>query len=139
MKKRLWLTMSLLLVTVLIISGCASKAIKPLTDDEKDTMIEIALNHPEVSKWLETASVNSTEVGWVTIAWGDSQAVGWYRMDYEDIADGSPPSDITYITDKVTIHPQIYIRVGEPVRMFISVAFDRETKKVVHVELLPGR
>ena len=139
MGKGLWLAASLLVVMILVVSSCTSKAIKPLTDDEKNTMVEVALNHPEVSKWLEGSDVYSTEAGWVVIAWEGSQAVGWYSFDYEDIKDGEPPSDIAYVTDDVTINPQLYIRVGEPVRLFVSVIFDRDRKEVLAVELQPGR
>jgi hypothetical protein len=133
------------LITILIIilgssfGGCTPKGIKPLTDDEKAVMIEIALAHPEVEKWLETADKYTTEVGWVAIGWHDGKATGWSRLDYEEIADGNLPSDITYPGETVTIHPRVNIRVGEPVRLFIYVAFDRETKEVVDVQLAPGR
>jgi hypothetical protein len=133
------------LITILIIilgssfGGCTPKGIKPLTDDEKAVMIEIALAHPEVEKWLETADKYTTEVGWVAIGWHDGKATGWSRLDYEEIADGNLPSDITYPAETVTIHPRVNIRVGEPVRRFIYVAFDRETKEVVDVQLAPGR
>ncbi len=140
MIKRLWLVASLLLIMALLVGGCGNpKAIKPLTNTEKNTMIEIALNHPEVSKWLEEPSVYKIEVGWVGLGWSDSKATGWHPLDYEEIADGNLPSDRLYLSQTVTIHPQVYIRVGEPVRLSISVAFDRDTQEVVHVELLPGR
>ena len=139
MKKKLWLVTSLLVAVALLAGGCASKAIKPLTNTEKNRLIEIALNHPEVSKWLKEPSVYKIEVGWVGLGWSDSKATGWMRFDYEEIADGNLPSDRRYLAERVTIYPEVYIRVGEPVGMFISVAFDRETKEVVHVELQPGR
>lgn len=102
-------------------------------------MVKIALAHPDVSKWLEETDVYSVEVGWVVIAWDGSKAVGWYWMDYEDIKDGSPPSEITYARDDVTINPQIYIRVGDPARMFISAIFDSDREKILTVEIQPGR
>jgi hypothetical protein len=139
MKNRLCLVVSLLLVTALVANGCATKTIKPLTDTEKDRFVEIALNHPEVSKWLETASVYETEVGWSAIGWKDSKAVEWHRLAYEDIADGNLPSGTAYLAPVVTIHPDVYLRIGEPVRLHIHVAFDREAEKVVNVELMPGR
>ncbi len=126
-------------MVALLAGGCASKGIKPLTGEEKDRFIEIALNTPEALRYLEDESKYEIEVRWVALGWEDSKAVEWHPLDYEEIADGELPSDRLYIAPSVTIHPEVYIRVGEPVRMFISVAFDRETQEVVNVELLPGR
>jgi hypothetical protein len=131
---------SLLVSVSLIAGGCGGpKPIKTLTDEEKSAMLEVAMANPEVSGWLEEADEYSTEARWVVIAWEDSRAVGWYWMEYEDIKDGTPPADIAYVTDDVTINPEIYIRIGEPARMFISVIFDSEKKKVLSIQLQPGR
>ena len=140
-RKGLWLATSLLVVVALLVGGCVghSKGIKPLTDDEKDRLVEIALNTPEALRYLENESKYEIEVTWVALGWKNSKAGEWHPLDYEEIADGNLPSDRLILAESVTIHPQVYIRVGEPVRMSISVAFDRETEKVVHVELLPGR
>ena len=86
-------------------------------------MVETTLAHPEVLKWLEETDEYKTKVGWVVIAWEDSKAVGWYMMEYEDIKSGEPPSNIAHVTDDVTINPQLYIGIGEPTRLFISVIF----------------
>ena len=139
MKNRLWVVTSLLVIVALLVGGCASKGIKPLTDEEKSTMIEVALAHPEVSKWLETADVYSTEVGWSAVGWNDSRATGWAHLEYEEIADGNLPSDRTFPSESTSIHPDVHIRVGEPAGKHIHVAFDRETREVVAVQLMPGR
>ncbi|MFC1992634.1 hypothetical protein ACFLV3_02335 [Chloroflexota bacterium] len=95
--KRVWLTASLLLVMTLVVSGCASKGIEPLTEIEKEAMVDIALNHPEVMTWMGGLGTYVTEVEWATIGWNDAgKATGWTRLDYEDIADGNLPSDIAY-------------------------------------------
>lgn len=140
MKKGLWLVAGLLVIATLLVGGCGQpKGIKPLTDEERDRFIEIALNTAEALRYLENESKYEIEVRWVALGWEDSKAVEWHPLDYEEIADGNLPSDVLYLSQTVTIHPEVYIRVGESVRMFISVAFDRDTEKVVHVELLPGR
>ena len=140
MKKMLWPIVSLLVLTSLLMGGCTSKAIKPLTDDEKETMIEIALAHSEVSKWLKTADVYSTEVGWSAVGWNDSEATGRAILEYEEIADGNLPSDRAFpAKQRVTINPEVRIRVGEPAGKHLYVAFDREKKEVLAVQLAPGR
>ena len=120
--------------------GCTQKGgIKPLTDDEKSVMTEIALAHPDVSKWLETADVYSTEVGWSAVGWNDGEATGRAILQYEEIADGSLPSDRAFPAQRTTINPEVHIRIGDPTRMFLYVAFDREKKEVLAVQLAPGR
>ena len=142
MNKNHMLLSVLITIFITVLGGsfaCTQQGIKPLTDDEKAAMVEIALAHPEVKKWLETADKYTTEVGWAAIGWRDGKATGWSRLDYEEIADGNLPSDRAFPGETVTIHPRVNIRVGEPVRLFIYVAFDRETREVVDVQLAPGR
>ena len=139
--KKLLMTVAAVLLLVLASSfiGCTQKGIKPFTDDEKSAMIEIALAHPEVSKWLETADVYSTEVGWCAVGWNNSKATGWVRLKYEEIADGNLPSDKAFPSEFTSIHPDVHVRIGEPAGKHIHVAFDREKKEVVAVQLMPGR
>ena len=133
------------LITILIIilgssfGGCTQKGIKPLTDDEKAAMIEIALAHPEVQKWLETADVYSTEVGWSAVGWNNGEATGRAILQYEEIADGNLPSDRAFPAQRATINPEVHIRVGETARMHLYVAFNRDKKEVLAVQLAPGR
>ncbi len=140
MKRLHFLTAALFITVAVLAGGCGGlKAIPPLTEDDKDAMIEIALTDPQVSGWLNEADEYTAEERWVVIAWEDSKAVGWYRTQYEDIKDGKPPAGIAYVTDDVTISPELYFRIGEPVRMFISVVFDNSMKKIISVEPQPGR
>jgi hypothetical protein len=131
---------ALFLIAVVLAGGCGGpEAIKPLTEEDREQMIEIALADPEVTKWLQETDEYSVEERWVVIAWEDSKAVGWYWMDYEDIKDGTPPEEIAYVTDDVTISPELYFHIGEPARMYISVVFDSDMKKILSVQLQPGR
>ena len=140
MRRALWLAAILLLLAALLVGGCGNpKAIKPLTDEEKDRFIEIAQNTPEALRYMENESNYETEVDWIGLGRRGSVSVETHRFDYEEIADGNLPVDRLYFSESLTLHPHVYIRVGEPVRMFISVAIDRETEEVLNVELLPGR
>jgi len=127
---------SLLLLMALLVASCVEypKRIKLLTDNEKDRLIEIALDTPEVSKWLKNGSIYKAEVGWIAIVWKNSEAGEWHVLDYEEVANGSPPQ---YIPESATIYPSVLIRVGEPEQVHVHVAFDQETEQVVLVELLP--
>jgi len=139
MRQRLWLAISLLVVIALLMGGCASTTIKTLTGSEKNTMVRVALAHPEVAKWLETAEVYGVEVGWSIVSWNNSEATGWARVAYEEIADGSFPPDKLFPPESTSIHPDVLIRLRVPVGMHIHIAFDRKTIEVVAVQFLPGR
>jgi hypothetical protein len=138
-KYLLWSALILIIILAGSFIGCIQKGIKPLTDDEKATMIEIALAHPEVLKWLETADVYSAEVDWSAVGWNNSAATGWAHLEYEEIIDSSLPSDRVFPSERTSINPDVHIRVGEPAGKHIHVAFDRENKEVVAVQLMPGR
>lgn len=139
MRKRLWIALSLLVAMTLLVVGCDSKVIKPLTNNEMNSMIETALAHPEVSKWMGETSVYKIEVGWAAVGWSESEATGWARLEYEEIADGNLPTDRVFPSERVTINPDVYIRDGVPTRLHIHASFDRETGEVVAVQLMPGR
>lgn len=140
MAKRFYLPVILLISIAVLIGGCGGpEAIKPLTEEDREQMIEIALANPEISKWLQETDEYTVYERWVVIAWEDSKAVGWYWMDYEDIKDGTPPEEIAYVTDDVTISPELYFHIGEPARMYISVIFDSDREKILSIQLQPGR
>jgi len=139
-KRGLGLIAALLVTVTVLAGGCGGpEAIPPLTEDDKNAMMEIALADQQVSKWLDEADGYTVDERWVVIAWEGSKAVGWYWMEYEDIKDGTPPADRKYVTDDVTISPELYFHIGEPARMFISVIFDSDMEKIISVEPQPGR
>ena len=120
--------------------GCGGPiGVEPLTDNDVNNMIEIAVKHPEVLELLEENEEYTTQTSWYVIAWEESKAVGWYRMDYEDIADGTPPDAIAYVTEDVTINPELTLIVGKPTRLFISVFFSTNKKEVLDVQPFPAK
>ena len=90
-------------------------------------MIEIALAHPEVSKWLETADVYSTEVGWSAVGWNDSEATGWARLEYEEIADCKSLRQGQYQHLNFSIFDEIFPFAG---RVVVSGSRKREGKNI---------
>jgi len=135
--KGLWVAASLLVVIVLLVGSCTghSKVIEPLTDNEKGRLIEIALNTPKASAWLEKESIYKVDVRWIAIVWGNSRAVRWSTLDYEQVADGKPPP---YISESAIIYPSVLVRFGEPEHTLVMVAIDRDTEEIVLVQECPG-
>ena len=152
-RKRLWLAVSLLVALALLVGGCTgpppeerasppanpealenprwfSDSLRWLTDDEKDRLIEIALNTPEALRQLEKESLYKTEVNWM--AMNNST---WWKLDYEAVESGIP----AYIPQSAVFYSHVLIRFGEPERWQVMVAVDLDTEKVVLVEENPAR
>jgi len=122
----------------LAVACSGSGPVAPLTDADLNDMIQIAIEHQEVSKLIEQNEEYVAEMNWYVIAWEESKAVGWYRTDYENIAGGTPRDGISYVTDDVSINPELTFLVGKPTRLFISVFFDLNKKKVLDVQAFPA-
>jgi hypothetical protein len=137
---RLWLVLVVLLVAVITAAGCGSPGtIKQLTEKDIDSMVEKALKHPDVAEWVEEGEPYQASANWGVSAWEGTELAGWYRMEYEDISDGTPPDDIKYVTQVVTINRDLTLIVGEPVRLFVDVIFDKDGKDIVFVNVFPAK
>jgi hypothetical protein len=137
------LIIGLILVMLMVTVSCAAPpppmpapAIKPLKGSEQNTMVRVALAHPEVAEWLETAEVYGVELGWSIVSWNNSEATGWARVAYAEIADGSFPPSESFPPESTSIHPDVLLRLKYPPRMHIHIAFDRKTMEVVAVQFL---
>ena len=74
-RKVLWVIATSLVVLVILVSGCAGhpkgwQSPRELTGSEKDIIVKIALNTPEVLNQLETNKQYKTrDVDWIAIVW----------------------------------------------------------------------
>jgi len=138
-RSRLWLAISLLVIVALL-AGCAGhpegmESPRRLTDNEKDKVVEIALNTPEALRQLETESKYKTEVDWIAIVWNNSQCSAWWHIDYEWETD----ENLKNVPESAVFYPQVGIRFGEPEEWLVAVAVDLETEKAVLIHEYPAR
>jgi len=147
MRKALWLAISLLVVVVLLVGGCAGhpkgmKSLRWLTDAEKERVTEIALNTPEAVEAREVYGVYTTSLSWVAISWLDHNAE-FYGLDYEWVDEDAPPSSpgdpppkvfLDMIPDSAEYYSRVEIYFGEPPQVLMRVAINPDTGKVAHVE-----
>ena len=105
------------------------ESLRWLTDEEKDKVIEIALNTPEAIEMSEEYGVNKTGISWVGIVWLGNHASELWGLDYEMV---------TKIPDNVPetaeFYSQVEIYFGEPERVLMRVAINPDTGKVAHIE-----
>ncbi|MBA7589589.1 hypothetical protein ES708_31675 [subsurface metagenome] len=137
MRKALWLAISLLVVVVLLVGGCAGhpkgmKSLRWLTDAEKERVIEIALNTPEALSLLEKESQYETSVNWVAINWLKN-GMAICGFDYECVDKGIPAT----VPESAEFYSQVEIYIGEPAyypKYLLRVAINPDTGEVAHVQ-----
>jgi hypothetical protein len=122
----------LLVVAALLTSGCAPKpkSLEPLTDEEWDRMVEIALDVPEVSEQLEKALTYKLEVKWVAISKRGGEVVDWGVLTDEEVEIGIPHGFLS----SFNIYPGVLVHCLEPDEVCWVVAVDLDRGEVVHVD-----
>jgi len=131
MRNRLWLAASLLLIVTLILSGCAHSegmtSPRELTEKERAEVVEIALNAPQASEWLEGESeYQIAGLSWYAIDDGE-----WWCLEYEGV-ETDPNRQL--IPESARWYPGVTIRAGEETITQMQIAVDLETGKAVLVE-----
>ena len=133
-RKTLWLLASILVIAVLLATGCAGhpkgmKSLRWLTDAEKERVIEIALNTPEAASAREGYGHYEASVKWVAINWRNHHAAEICVLDYECVDEGVPAD----VPESAEFYSGVEINFGEPPRCLVSVAVNPDTGKVAFV------
>jgi len=151
------LLISLLVVMALLMGGCAEPTSSPqpapvsegpsaghpqgmksprlLTEEEKDKVIEIALNTPEALKQLEKDSHYNTKLSWIAIVWENSEYSEWWGIDY----DWKTDPNLGLVSGAAEFYSRVGINFGEPPQWQVSVAINPNTGEVALVEENPFR
>jgi hypothetical protein len=120
-----------------------SKRPVPLTESEKERVVEIALATPEARTELDKGTTYRAEFGWGAFLWEDDPdsvttiglAGTCWGLDYGIVDTGVP----SFVNPKAVIYPRVVIRFGEPVEWSVGVTVDRTTWKIVRVDKSPPR
>jgi len=104
---------------------------RELTDSEKAKVIEIALNDPEVSEWLEKESEYRIRISsWHAIVWkssGDGYSE-WRTFPYYDV-ETNP--NYKLVPESARWYPGLTITVGEWMIMLLQLAVDLDRETVI--------
>jgi hypothetical protein len=140
MKKKYTLLLVLTIILVAILASIfvvcthhpkGMDSLRWLTDEEKDKVIEIALNTPEAIEIGKEYGINRTSISWVAIVWRYNASELW-GLDYEmagKIPDNVPKS--------AEFYSRVDVYFGEPERALMRVAVNPDTGEVAHVETHP--
>jgi hypothetical protein len=102
-----------------------------LTEEEKNTVIEIALDTAEANGWLGNEDKYRVGLSWKAI-WDGGYRVFPYEVVEEGFPSYVPAEEAEFIYPNVTIWP------GEPAETVISIAVDLDRKEVVYDESYPN-
>ena len=138
MEKRLWLPLSLLVAAALFVGSCTGhpegmENPRKLTEQEKAKVIDIALDAPRVSEWLEKESDYRIHgLDWYAIVWNSSgDGYSQYRcFPYDDVE-----TDPNYklVPELALWYPGVTIAVGEGTIYQTQIAVDLAAEKAVMV------
>ena len=149
MRAKLYLSVLMVMLEFLVVSctngtaadespGWFSDNLRCLTDEEKNRMIEIALNTPEALEWLDELGTYEARLSWIAVIWEGEEGGSinqYWVLDYDVAEDGIPAS----VSNSARIYSRVLINFGEPPRWMVSVAVDPDTGTVVLVEEYPYR
>lgn len=98
---------------------------KALTEDEKDRVVQIAVNSPEASDWLQ----GRTDYRVAPINWYAIKPGTWWALEYQIVEDGIPG----YISPYALWYPGVTIAVGQGTIIQMQIAVDLDQGKTVMV------
>jgi hypothetical protein len=101
---------------------------RALTEDEKARVVQIALNSPKTSDWLQgRTDYRVAPVDWYAIVWEDGKPETWWASGYEIVDEGIP----AYISPYALWYPGVTIAVGQGTIMQMQIAVDLDAGKAV--------
>lgn len=105
---------------------------RPLTEDEKAEVVEIALSSQRASEWLQgRADYRVGSVSWYAIIWSNGEAGTWWSLEYARVANDGIPD---FVSPYASWYPGVTIAVGEGTITQMQIAVDLDAGKVVMVD-----
>ena len=108
---------------------------RELTEEEKDLVINTALDSPEVMAFLEEGGSFKTEPKWIARLDEESGASVSWQIDYDWQADNRYKN----VPEAAIWYPAVLIRFGEPAQQQMLVAIDLDTERVVQTHKTPSQ
>jgi len=120
-----------------------SKRPVPLTDSQKELVLNIALGTPEAKSEPETGLSYRVEWGWGALLLEEdptaTTTIGlagtWWGLDYEIINTGVP----SFVNPHAVIYPNVRLRFGDPLQWTVQVTVDLATSQAVYVDKNPTK
>jgi len=142
MKKGIAGLLMLLVLLSTLFMGCKGypegmKEFRRLTEEEKDKLVEIALDTPEAEKSLEKYDEYSVALFWGYLNWrlkdGEYQA-GGSQLIQDAGFDENPFSENE--RDDSELYYYVILFFGEPSKESVTVAINPDNKEVANVQIM---
>lgn len=105
---------------------------RPLTEDEKAEVVEIAFSSQRVSEWLQGSSDYRTgPIDWYAIIWNSNAEAGtWWSLEHDRVANEGIPD---FVSPYALWYPGVTIAVGEGTIYQMQIAVDLDAGKTAMV------
>jgi hypothetical protein len=131
---------TILLVCGLLIcvSGCnrhpeGMKEYRRLTEEEKDRMVEIALDTPEAKTALDTFNTYSVTFGWGYVQWLKHKGEDRVTPPNVIIDEGQEENPVPESEREGELFSEVMLYFGDPSKEMVSVAINPDTEEVARV------
>ena len=131
---------TILSIAGVLLAGCGGPpegldSPRDLTDEERKTVIEVALNTPEAQKWLEQGIQYTTDMNWLAIVWDGKQWTGYYHIDTQWQTD----PNLKNVPEAAVFYPYVLLKFMEPADWQIAIAVDLDREEPVLVHEYPSQ
>ncbi len=101
---------------------------RPLTDEEKAKVADIAVNSPEASTWLQgRTDFRASTVGWIVIVWIDGKAGYEWNLDNDE-------TNLKYVSPYAYWYPRVTLAAGQGTIYLMSFAVDLDAGKIAFID-----
>lgn len=104
---------------------------RALTEEEKARVVQIAVNSPDASNWLQgRRDYRVSPVDWYAIEWHDGKFGGWVMLEYPIEYDEIP----CWVSQYAYWYPGVTIAVGQGTIIQMQIVIELDAGKTVIVE-----
>lgn len=134
-----FLSISLLCGLLVYVSGCnghpqGMKEFRKLTEEEKDRLVEIALDTEEAKRALERHHTYRVLFGWAEITWQKPESEYIPREIHITDEGELDENQVQNLGKNGELYADVTFYFGEPSRVRLDVIINPDTREIIHVK-----
>jgi hypothetical protein len=137
--KRLNIITISVIATILLFSGCGGppegmKEYRRLSEEEKDRLVEIALDTEDAKRSLERHDTYVVFFGWAEINWQKPESEYIPREIHITHEDDLDEDQVQNLGEDGELYAAVTFYFGDPSRIRLDVIVNPDTGEIIHVE-----